>query len=133
MLMGRSGSRSLVQLSSLLRAITLALGTQCQVCQCRTAKRGQLVGSKLGLLGKVQTNPGELREGRSRSGENRGRSLLLKPCHFDCIAFGFARCKQLLILLLQSLGGKFLVSRADFFLDASRALAAITDSCSLPC
>jgi hypothetical protein len=55
-LTGRSGSRSLGQLSSLLSAITLALGTQHQVCQCRTTGRGQLVGRKLGLLGEVQTN-----------------------------------------------------------------------------
>jgi hypothetical protein len=122
--MGRSRSRSLVQLSSLLRAITLVLGTQCRVCQCRTTRRGQLVGRKFGLLGEVQTNPGELREGRSTSAENRGRSLLLKRSRLDCITFGFARCEQLLLLLLQSLGGKFLSVMCQFLLGCNKGLGS---------
>jgi hypothetical protein len=123
-LTGRSGSRRLVQLSSLLRAITLALGTQCQVCQCRTTGRGQLVGRELGLLGEVQANPGELREGRSRSGENRGRGLLLKHSHLDHLAFGFARRKQLFLLLLQSLRGKFLGVTGLFLLGCNKSLGS---------
>ncbi len=103
------------------------------MCQCHTTLRGRLVGRKLGLLGEVQTNPGELREGRSRSGENRGRSLLLKHSRLDCIVFSFARRKQLLLFLLQFLRGKFLGVTGQFLLGCNKTLAAITDLSSLSC
>ncbi len=132
-LMGRSGSRSLGKLSSLLRAITLVLGTQHQVCWCCTTGRGQLVGRELGLLGEVQTNPGELREGRSRSERTEAEAFFWSAAALIASRLSLQDASSCFFFSFNPLEASFLVSQANFFSDATRALAAITDLRSLSC